>query len=214
MFEDRLEAGILLGQKLRKFKKKSGVLILGIPRGGVITAMSVAKELDLPLDVVIARKVGAPAQQELAIGAVSEGESFILDNELIKRLGVEKNYIEKAISNKKNEIRKRVKKFRGSKNLNLRLKTVILVDDGIATGATIAAAVKFLRNAKVKKIILGVPVAPRETIDQLSKLVDEAIVLSTPSDFRAVGQFYRNFPQVTDEEVMELIGQGTNRALF
>ena len=205
VFENRYEAGGLLAEKLNKLKGEKNVVVLGIPRGGVITASVIASELILPLDVVIIRKIGAPYQKELAIGAVSEGGVRVLEESLIKRLEVDEKYIQKAVKENWREIKTRIKKFRGGKRLNLAGKSVVLVDDGIATGATIEAAIGFLKKEGAKKIILATPVAPRDTLSKLTKLVDEVVVLETPSDFRAVGQFYHDFPQVTDEEVVSLL---------
>jgi len=206
VFKDRKEAGFLLARKLTRYKKKKDVIVLGIPRGGVVVAKIISIKLRVPFNIIVTKKIGAPYQEELAIGAVSEGGEYILDQELIDRLNVVKDYIEKVVKDKEREVKERVNKFRLG-NLKLRLKstTIILVDDGIATGATTQAAIKYLRKKKVKKIILAVPVAPKDSILKFRKLTDELIVLETPYDFRAVGQFYRNFPQVSDEEVVELL---------
>lgn len=204
LFLNREQAGSLLAQKLSSYKGEE-TLVLAIPRGGVPVARVISDKLGVKLDVVITKKIGAPGQKELAIGAVGSGER-VLDTRLIRRLGVEEKYIEEETKAKQREIKEKEARFRkGRKKLEVRGKTVILVDDGIATGATVGVAVKYLKTAGVKKVILAVPVAPKETIERFKKLVDELVVLEVPFDFRAVGQFYQNFPQITDEEVIQLL---------
>ena len=204
LFLDREQAGRLLAQKLSSYKGEN-TLVLGIPRGGVPVARAISDKLGLDLDIIITKKIGAPGQKELAIGAVGPGER-VLNRELVEKLGVEKKYIEKETTNKQQEIKEKENKFReGKVRIEVSGKTAILVDDGIATGATVEVAIKHLRDRGVKKIILAVPVAPRETIERFKKFVDKLVVLETPFDFRAVGQFYQNFPQVTDEEVLQLL---------
>jgi len=206
VFENRQSAGVLLARLLLHYKRRKDVLVLGIPRGGVVTAKAVAEILNLPLDIVVARKIGAPGQEELAIGAVSHEGVLFLDKEFIKRLKVSKDYIRKQIDLKKKEVEERIIKFRKSDDFtNLRGKTVILIDDGIATGSTIKSCIIFLRKKKVKKIILATPVIPEDTCRDLLSLVDEFYFLEMPQVFHAVGQFYREFPQVSDEEVIELL---------
>jgi putative phosphoribosyl transferase len=204
LFKDRYSAGALLAQKLSFYKKKESVLVVGVPRGGVPVAKAISEELLLPLQVVITRKIGAPDQKELAIGAVSQGGVVILDRELIKQMGVDEDYIKRVIDEERNEVKERITKFQATAKSKIQGKTVILVDDGIATGATTEAAIGYLRSQKVVKIILATPVASREAAERLKSLVDEMVVLEIPSNFQAVGQFYNNFPQVTDEEVTGL----------
>lgn len=205
MFEDRSQGGYFLAQKLLPYKNKRNVLVLGIPRGGVVTAKIIATKLHLPLDITVTRKIPAPHQEELAIGAVGPNGVLVLDPQLIKELGIEKSYIEAATAQKSQEVVERLVKFRGGKPQRLIGKTIILADDGIATGATIEAAIKYLKKKKVKKIILAAPVAPKDSLLKLRKMVDKLVVLKAPFDFHAVGQFYRNFPQISDEEVIQLL---------
>lgn len=206
MFEDRVQAGLLLAAKLLLFKSKKNTIVLGIPRGGVVTAKIISQKLHLPLDIIVVRKIGAPFQEELAIGAVGPEGVLVLDSKLISELRVEKDYIDAKTKEKSDEVVERLVKFRGEKkSLNLKNKEVILVDDGIATGATIEAAVKYLRKKSVRKIILAVPVAPKDTLRKFRRLVEKIVVLKIPTYFRAVGEFYRLFPQVTDEEVIQLL---------
>ena len=208
MFEDREEAGYVLSQKLAHFKKKKYVIVLGIPRGGVVVAKVIAENLQLTLDIVVTKKIGAPNQEELAIGAVGPEGVIVLDSKLINDLQVDNEYIEVKAREKSDEIVERLIKFRGTKDLDLKNKTAILVDDGIATGATVEAAVNYLRKKEVGNIVLAVPVAPKSTIAKFEKLVDKLIVLNSPVAFNSVGQYYRNFPQVTDEEVLRFLRKG------
>ncbi|OGM22234.1 hypothetical protein A2865_01555 [Candidatus Woesebacteria bacterium RIFCSPHIGHO2_01_FULL_39_17] len=205
MFQDRVGAGVLLAEELSKYEGKKNVVVLGIPRGGVFVAKVVSDKLKVPLDVVVTKKIGAPYQEELAIGAVGPEGSLVLDSKLINDLGVDEEYIENKAKEKSDEIVERLIKFRKAEKIKLYDKTIILVDDGIATGATVEVAIKYLRKKKVGKIVLAVPVAPKESLVRFRKVVDEMLVLQTPFSFRAVGQFYRDFPQITDKEVIELL---------
>ncbi len=205
MFRDRVSAGVLLAEKLFKYKGKKDIVVLGIPRGGVVVAKAISDELKVPLGVVVTKKIGAPYQEELAIGAVGPESSLVLDIGLIRDLGVGEDYIKSKTREKSEEIAERLRKFGKTEKSELSGKTIILVDDGIATGATVEVALLYLRKKKVSKIVLAVPVAPKEALTRFEKMVDEFIVLQTQSFFRAVGQFYRDFPQVTDEEVMKIL---------
>lgn len=206
MFRDRLQAGLLLAQRLTEYKDSKETVVLGIPRGGIVVAKKVADELKVPLDIVVTRKIGAPGQEELAIGAIGPQGFKVLDQDLISRLGVEEEYINKKVEEERKKLEERIKIYRtGRRDLNLVGKTVILVDDGIATGATVEAAINYLREMEAKRVVLAVPVAPTDSLEKLEELVDELIALETPKDFFAVGQFYKNFPQVTDEEVIQFL---------
>lgn len=205
MFKNRKEAGQLLAGRLADFKGKEDVVVVGIPRGGVPVASELAKYLDLPLDIVVTRKLGAPGQRELAIGAIGPEGVSVFDESLIQKLQVSKDYRKMIVEKEKEEMKERMEKFRGKKAADFKGKTAIVVDDGVATGATVEAAVKYLRKKGVEKVILAVPVAPLESVSELEKLADEFVVVDTPKDFYAVGQFYRDFPQTTDEEVIKLL---------
>lgn len=206
MFESRFEAGAILSRRLVGFRGIKDALVLAIPRGGVVVGRVVSSKLNLHLSVLVVRKIGAPNQPELAIGAVGPEGTVVLDEGVIKDLEVRKEYIEKEIEIKKLEVKERIEKYRVDKlPPELGGKSVILVDDGIATGATVEAAIKYLRGKKVNKLVLAVPVAPNSLVDKLKKLVDEIIVLEARDDFFAVGDFYRDFSQVTDEEVIQLL---------
>lgn len=205
MFEDRINAGELLGAKL-SFCKESDSLLVAIPRGGVVVGKAISEMLNIPLSLVLTRKIGAPGQSELAIGAVASGGIIVRDEKLISDLSVSEKYIKNEIKKERKVMALRQKKY-GKCTVNLRGKQAILVDDGIATGATVKAAIAYLRERGVSKLILAVPVAPKDAVEELKPLVDKIVVLDTPDDFSSVGQFYRYFPQVTDEEVVKLLCQ-------
>ncbi|MGA9166696.1 MAG: phosphoribosyltransferase family protein [Nitrososphaeraceae archaeon] len=218
VFEDREHAARLLGQKLEKYlmKKqilisKQKILVLAIPRGGIITGDIIASHLGVDLDIVVSRKIGTPWNSELALGAVMQDGTFYPNEEVIDMLNLPQHYIDEQKALQVMEIERRLKRFRGGKEyLNydrMKGKTVILVDDGIATGATIFAAIKWMIKQETKQIIVAVPVGPRDTIEKLRREdgVSDVIVLSTPPEFRAVGQFYREFSQVEDDTVVQIM---------
>ncbi len=188
MFENRFTAGCLLAQKLLSYKDRKDFLVLGVPRGGVIVAYALSSKLNLYLDIIVARKLGAPNQPELAIGAVGPEGTVVLDRKLINDLEVEEEYINKLTKEKKKEVKERIKMYRNGKpKLNLKGKSVILVDDGIATGATVEVVIKYLKSKFIKSLTLAVPVAPKDTINKLRKLVDKIVVLEEKDNFFAVG---------------------------
>jgi predicted phosphoribosyltransferase len=208
LFRDRHEAGKLLAQKLLDLKGNPNAIVLGIPRGGVVVAYEVAKTLGLPLDVFVARKIGAPGNPELAIGAVASDGTVVLDELSISLMGVPKQYIEKETERQKEEIRKRLQAYRGGREgYSLQGKIVILVDDGVATGATIIASLRAIKASNPSQTILAVPVAPPDTAEKLRREADKVICLYTPSPFWAVGAFYVNFEQISDEEVQALLAE-------
>lgn len=203
MFKDRVDAAQKLAKKLEWVKNEHPV-ILAIPRGGVVTGDVIAKTLGLSLDIVVSRKIGAPYNPELAIGAVMHDGSFFPNSDLINALGISKEYIREKISEQLEEIRHRLVKFRGRIDYDLKDKTVVLVDDGIATGATVFVALEWIKRQKPKEIVVAVPVGPRETIEKLSKMVT-VVVLHDPIAFGAVGEFYDSFDQVEDYQVAEIM---------
>lgn len=207
LFQDQISAGGLLAKELVKYKDQDAAIILAIPRGGVATGFGLAKKLHLPLDVIVTRKIGAPDNPELAIGAVGETEgSLWLNKALVSQLGVADDYLDSEVKIQKLEIKRREKVYRqGKKPLDLKNKVVILVDDGLATGATMMAAIRETRNNQPEKIVVAVPVAPPETVEELKKEADEVICLETPRLFFAVSQWYQNFKQYSDEEVIKLM---------
>ncbi len=205
IFRDRQSAGKLLAKRLKDTKAD---LVLGIPRGGVVVAKEVAKELKLPLDVLVVRKIGAPFQKELALGAVDPDGEVFWEEDLIKEVGVKKEELADIIKIEWKELKRREDVYRhaGSHLTGLDGKKVILVDDGIATGATTLAAITYLKRHKAK-VILAIPVASKEAVDKIRAVgeVREVVVLEIPEYFQAVGQFYQDFPQVSDEEVVSLL---------
>jgi predicted phosphoribosyltransferase len=204
IFQDRADAAKKLAEKL-VWVKQEDLVVLAIPRGGVVTGDVIASALDAKLDVVVPRKLGAPFNPELAIGAVMHDGSYFLNTEIIDMLNVSRDYIDTEIATQMKEIERRLIRFRGSKKYELQDKTILLVDDGIATGATMFAAAQWVKNQKPKKMIIAVPVGPIETIDKLKEIADEVIVLLSPLLFGAVGQFYQDFTQVSDDQVRDIM---------
>ncbi len=206
LFKNRQEAGSQLAARLQAYKELGDVLVLGLARGGVVTACEVAKALHLPLNVVVVRKVGAPYNEELALGAVTASGEGIFNDHLIAVLGVSPEYLKREVEKQKKLAQQRLDFYRGSLPApDLEGKSVILVDDGIATGASMRVAIRSVRGEKAKKIILAVPVASPDSLRQIEKEVDEVVCLSCPSFFEAVGSFYRDFGQTSDEEIGVLL---------
>jgi putative phosphoribosyl transferase len=205
LFADRVEAGRRLAQALKDLVDKDAV-VLAIPRGGVVVGYEVAKALGLPLDVIIPRKIGAPGNPELAIGAMTEDGTMLLDDRLVRHLQVSEAYIQKESSAQKLEIQRRLKLYRGDFPYpSLQNREVILVDDGIATGSTMKAALASVRNRKAKTVVVAIPVGPTSVIGELEKEADHVVCLQTPASFYAIGQFYKDFTQTRDEEVTRLL---------
>ena len=207
LFEDRAHAAIMLAEKLQWLKETWGasLIVLAIPRGGVVTGDIIANKLGVSLDVVVAKKLGDPLNPEFAIGAVMHDGSFIANEDVIGSLDLPQQYIDASVSALKKEIDRRLMKFRGNKTYHLEGKVALLVDDGVATGTTMFATIKWLKTQKLKKLIVAVPVGPLDTIEKLRDIVDEVIVLYSPSTFGAVGAFYQDFSEVTDDEVIEIM---------
>jgi putative phosphoribosyl transferase len=206
MFNDRRDAGVHLASRLEEYKGQTGVLVLALPRGGVATGYEIAHYLKVPLDIVIVRKIGFPGQPELAIGAVSETGRVVLNESIISMYGVSKDYVEREVSQQKKEISRRAELYRKGKRLSsLEGKTIILVDDGVATGATMKAAIITLKEEMLKKLIVALPVAPAGMADEIEQMANTLICIETPFDFMAVGAYYHDFTQVSDEEVIDLL---------
>jgi len=213
MFTDRREAGQQLAAALKKMHLESPV-VLAVPRGGVPVAFEVARALDAPLDIIVARKLGAPGQHELGLGAIVNGDhpQSVLNEEIIAALGVSPEYIKTEIENELKEIRRRQHAYRkGRAPVEVSGRTVIVIDDGIATGGSIRAALRGVRRLAPKKLVLAVPVAPSETIEALRAEADEIVCLDTPPFFYAIGEFYEDFSQTGDEEVIELLESAHHR---
>lgn len=208
MFSSRREAGERLAHRLTHLSDRD-VVVLAIPRGGVEVAAAVAERLGAPLDVIIPRKVGAPGNPELGLGAVAEGVE-VLDTSLVRLLGVSEEYLKREIEREQQEIRRRSTAYRGERPpRHLSGKVAVVVDDGVATGGTAAAALRSARRQGAERVVLAVPVAPKEAVRRLGEEADEVVVVATPEPFRAVGQWYLDFPQVSDESVLALLA-GTN----
>ena len=197
MFRDRIEAGLLLADKLKKYKTDPGI-VLAVPRGGVPVAYAVARELGFPIEVILTKKIGHPMNKEYAIGAASLTDYFIVPHD-----GVTEEYIQQELLRVRSRLREMYTRFMGDKEPeNLKGKTVIIIDDGIATGNTLMGTVNVLRKSNPGKIVIGVPVASKSAVQKLAKEVDEVIVVMIPEEFYGVGAFYEDFEQVSDEEVL------------
>jgi putative phosphoribosyl transferase len=206
LFHDREDAGRRLVPLLEAFKESKESVVLGLARGGVVVAYQVAKGLKVALDVVVIRKIGAPGNEELALGAVSDSGEAVFNENLIGTLGVSSDYLHRGAAREQRVAQERARLYRGEVPFpSLKGKTAILVDDGLATGASMRAAISAVRAAKAKKVVLALPVAAPDSLKLLEKEVDECYCLSTPSFFQAVGFFYKLFPQVTDQEIVKLL---------
>jgi putative phosphoribosyl transferase len=204
-FADREEAGRLLAGELREYRTKN-VVVVGIPRGGMVVANELAKGLGVDVDIVLSHKLGSPGYEELALGAVTEDGRCVLNKQLVEDMGIVDSFIQKEADWQLAEIKRRGQLFRGSKpKIPLEGKIVIVTDDGVATGATIQAALLAIRAEKPEKIIVALPVGPEDTIRRLAEDADEMVCLKAPPLFTAVGQFYENFLPVEDSEVLSIL---------
>jgi putative phosphoribosyl transferase len=207
-FPNRAEAGRLLAEKLEKYAGRNDVIVLGLPRGGVPVAYEVAKSLRVPLDVFIVRKLGVPGFEELAAGAIASGGVRVLNEDVLRALPNADEIIESVTAKETAELERREKIYRDDRPApELRDRVVILVDDGLATGATMRAAVKALRQRGVAKIVVAVPVGPPDTCREFEGEADETICASAPEFFQAVGQYYEDFSQTSDDEVRDLLAR-------
>jgi putative phosphoribosyl transferase len=205
IFRNRAEAGKQLAEKLAGFTEKDA-LVLAIPRGGVVIAAEIARMLNLHMDLIIPRKIGAPHNPEVAIGAVTQDGATIFDQHLMELLGISRGELEDRAAYELNEIRRRMALYGAGRNIGKSGgRQLIVVDDGVATGYTMQAALRSARGYGPKELVLAIPVAPRDTLELLGKEVDRAVCLMVPDDFYAVGQFYESFEQTEDEEVMEIM---------
>jgi putative phosphoribosyl transferase len=206
LFRDRAEAGRFLALKLAAHTGRQDTVILALPRGGVPVAFEVAKGLNAPLDVFIVRKLGVPGQEELALGATATGKVRVLNQDIITALGISDEVIESVIAKEERELQRREQLYRGNRPpCPTEGKTVILVDDGLATGSTMHAAVLALKLRRPARVIAAVPVAAVSTCEEFKDEVDEIVCAATPKSFYAVGQWYEDFSQTTDAEVQELL---------
>lgn len=203
MFSDRIEAGQKLAEALEGLKGTPDLIVLGIPRGGVILAVQIAQELGAAIDIWVSKKIGAPGNSEFAIGSVDIRGNAVLDTRVAAGLGVTDEYVQQEVERLRAEMRQHAAEYRGGRPaLELCGRTVILTDDGLATGSTAISACRSIREERPKTLILAVPVAPPDTAGRLAAEVDRLVVLETPAGFHAVGQFYADFSQVTDKEVI------------
>jgi putative phosphoribosyl transferase len=208
MFADRAEAGRALAGALAAYRGVAGTVVLGLPRGGVPVAYEIAAALSLPLDVLVVRKLGLPAQPELAMGAIASGGALVLNEDVVRYVGGHGEALERVRAREQAELERREREYRGGRpTLELRGRTGILVDDGLATGATMEAAVRSLRALGAKRVVVAVPVASVEARDRIAAVADEVICLATPMLFSAVGQWYADFGQTEDEEVRRLLAK-------
>jgi predicted phosphoribosyltransferase len=206
IFRDRFEAGRVLAERLSAYADRPDVVVLALPRGGVPVAYEVAKALHASLDVFLVRKLGVPGREELAMGAIASGGVYVLNEEAVQALGIPDEVIQQVALEEQRELERRERVYRGDRpHPDVRGKIVILVDDGLATGSTMRAAVAALRRQGPAKILVAVPVGSPETCSELQAVADEAICARTPEPFYAVGLWYEDFSQTTDEEVRELL---------
>ncbi len=208
LIKDRVTAGQDLAQSLLKYRRRGMVIVLALPRGGVPVAAEIADELQAPLDIVVVRKLGAPGQEELAMGAIASGGTRVLNQDVISALGVDDKALERVAAREQAELERRMRTYRNGRPWpSIKGKSVILVDDGIATGATMRAAIQALRLQGPAKLIVAVPVAPPDVIVELGREADEVVCLATPSPFWAIGRWYSSFPQLSDEEVIRILSE-------
>jgi putative phosphoribosyl transferase len=207
-FRDRVEAGRLLAAELSEYANREDVIVLGLPRGGVPVAYEVARKLKAPLDVFVVRKLGVPGYRELAMGAIATGGVRVLNEHIVQELGISQETIDAVAAEEERELRRRELAYRGhGASPEIAGKTVILVDDGIATGSTMRAAVQALRQQHPARLVVAVPTAAPSSCREIRHQVDEMIALMTPQEFCAVGQWYEDFSQTTDAEVTRLLEQ-------
>jgi putative phosphoribosyl transferase len=207
-FQDRKEAGRALSDALQKYAQRNDVVVLALPRGGVPVAYEVAQKLAAPLDLFLVRKLGTPGHRELAMGAIASGGVRVLNDDVVRWYGIAQDDIEAVAQEEERELLRRELAYReGRDPVPVEGRLVILVDDGLATGSTMRAAVKAVRQRHPSRVVVAVPIGARDTCDELSAIADEVICVGTPEPFSAVGQWYVDFDQTTDEEVRHLLSE-------
>jgi putative phosphoribosyl transferase len=211
-FRDRRDAGRRLAARLTAYAGRADVVVLALPRGGVPVAYEVAQALGAPLDVFLVRKLGMPGHEEFAIGAIASGGVIVLNEETLRDYGVSRDQVRAVVEAEMRELERREHSYRGDRPFpDLAGRAVILIDDGLATGSTMRAAVAALRQDRPARVIVAVPTAPPETCDEMRAIVDEMVCLITPEPFYAVGLWYEDFSQTSDEEVRELLDRAASR---
>jgi|SRR5688572_5867159 len=212
LFRTRLDAGRALGERLASYFGRPNLRVLGLPRGGIPVAFEVARRLGAPLDVFVVRKLGVPGQEELAMGAIATGGIRVVNKDVVSAMGISEATLDRVAGAEEAELQRREKAYRGSRPaLDVSGATVIIVDDGLATGSTMRAAVAALREQKPSAIVVAVPVAAPSTREEMAREVDDMVCVATPDPFLAVGRFYEDFSQTTDEEVHDLLARAAQR---
>src|ERR1700704_2167285 len=205
-FRDRVEAGPMLATTLQEYANRDDVVVLALPRGGVPVGFEVAKALHAPLDVFVVRKLGLPGQEELAMGAIASGGVRVLNRDLLRALGIPEEVVDQITQEEQRELEPREREYRDERSpIDVRGKTVILVDDGLATGSSMRVAVLALKPKGPAQVVVAVPVAPADTCAELQSVADKVVCAVTPQPFLGVGQWYEDFSQTSDEEVRELL---------
>jgi len=205
-FRDRAEAGRLLAEKLKRFQGRDDVVVLALPRGGIPVGFEVSQMLHAPLEPFVVRKLGVPGHEELAMGAIASGDTCFINEDIVKTLQIVPEQLERVIQSEQRELARRESQYRDPQQpVNITGKTVILVDDGLATGATMHAAVEGVKTHQPAAIVIAVPVSARDTYNKFQREVDDTVAVALPDEFNSVGQWYRDFHQTTDQEVAELL---------
>ena len=211
-FRDRTEAGQLLAKQLHEYERRANAIVLALPRGGVPVGFEIAVKLGLPLDVFVVRKLGVPGQRELAMGAIASGGVRVLNEDVLRAMPYAAATVAEVTASETREVERRERDYRdGRPAPQLEGRVVILVDDGLATGATMLAAIAALRQKEPAKIVVAVPVCPPETLEEIKRVADEMVILFAPDWFRGVGQFYEDFAQLSDEAVRVLLARAPER---
>jgi predicted phosphoribosyltransferase len=212
IYQDRRHAGKVLANALKRYAGCEDVVVLGLPRGGVPVAFEVATALGAPLDAFVVRKLGVPGYRELAMGAIATGGAIVLNREVVDGLQIPKEVIDAVVQAERRELERRERAYRGDRPpIDVSGRTVILIDDGLATGASMRAAIAALRQRRPKRIVVGVPIAAPSTCEEVGREADDIVCAATPEPFQAVGLWYRDFSQTSDEEVRKLLEQAPQR---
>lgn len=210
--KNRLVAGQALARALEQYQDREDVLILGLPRGGITLACEVAKELNAKMDLILVRKLGTPGQEELAMGAIASGNTRVLNDNIVSSLHIPNEVIDEVAAREQEELERREQAYRGNRpRPEVINKHIILVDDGVATGATMRAAIAVLQQQNPASVVVAVPVAPLDTVEKLNRDADKVVCLATPEPFFAIGNWYVDFSQVSDEEVKQLLSKAWNQ---